>query len=246
MTTRPWPLWRFQRRSMAGISSLQGSHQVAQRLRKTTLPLKSARLSVPPSSAATLKSLACCGRLGLMRSSARAGSSAAPAGSAAQTRNTKTCEAKRHMAPRVYTAPARLSCVPAFMVGYRASMAVTIIADDLTGACDAGALFAGRGPVGVFVTPDLPDARLRAAAGLEARLRGGRVFKKIDSTVRGNVAAELEALMSATDAMTALVSPAFPGQGRTVIQGFLSVHGVLAHEGPVGRDADYPGASSDL
>jgi len=25
-------------------------------------------------------------------------------------------------------------------------MAVTIIADDLTGACDAGALFGGRGP----------------------------------------------------------------------------------------------------
>jgi len=43
-------------------------------------------------------------------------------------------------------------------------MAVTIIADDLSGACDAGALFAGRGPVGVFVAPDLPDARRHAAA----------------------------------------------------------------------------------
>jgi len=43
-------------------------------------------------------------------------------------------------------------------------MAVTIIADDLTGACDAGALFGGRGPVGVFVSPELPDARWPAAA----------------------------------------------------------------------------------
>ena len=147
-------------------------------------------------------------------------------------------------------------------------MAVTIIADDLSGACDAGALFAGHGPVGVFVAPDLPGAgrpaaavdtesrtlpppdaaaRVRgAAAGLQARLRGGRVFKKIDSTVRGNVAAELDALMSATDAPTALLCPAFPGQGRTVVHGLLSVHGVLAHEGPAGRDPDYPGASSDL
>jgi len=147
-------------------------------------------------------------------------------------------------------------------------MAVTIIADDLSGACDAGALFAGRGPVGVFVAPDLPDARRPAAAvdtesralppldaaarvrdaaaGLEARLRDGRVFKKIDSTVRGNVAAELDALMSATGAGTALVCPAFPGQGRTVVHGLLSVHGVPAHEGPAGRDPDYPGASSDL
>ena len=98
-------------------------------------------------------------------------------------------------------------------------MAVTIIADDLTGACDAGALFAGRGPVGVFVAPELPGARWpaaavdcetralspadaaarvrRAATGLEARLHGGRIFKKIDSTFRGPVAAELDALMDA-------------------------------------------------
>jgi len=147
-------------------------------------------------------------------------------------------------------------------------MAVTIIADDLSGACDAGALFAGRGPVGVFVAPRLPEAgrpaaavdtesrtlpppdaavRVRgAAAGLEARLRGGRVFKKIDSTVRGNVAAEVDALMSATGATTALVCPAFPAQGRTVVRGLLSVHGIPAHEGPAGRDPAYPGASSDL
>src|SRR3970040_43656 len=52
--------------------------------------------------------------------------------------------------------------------------------------------------------------------------------------------------MSATGATTALVCPAFPGQGRPVVHGLLSVHGVLAHEGPAGRDPDYPGASSDL
>ena len=147
-------------------------------------------------------------------------------------------------------------------------MAVTIIADDLTGACDAGALFAGRGPVGVFVAPELPDARWPAAAvdtesralppaaaaervrravdGLEARLGGGRMFKKLDSTVRGPVAAELEALMGASGARTALVCPAFPAQGRTVRDGVLSVFGQPAHEGPAGRDPDYPGPTSDL
>jgi hypothetical protein len=31
-----------------------------------------------------------------------------------------------------------------------ASQVVTIIADDLTGACDTGCLFAGSGPVGVL------------------------------------------------------------------------------------------------
>ena len=147
-------------------------------------------------------------------------------------------------------------------------MAVTIIADDLSGACDAGALFAGRGPVGVFVAPELPDARWPAAAvdtesraltpaaaaervrravyGLEARLGGGRIFKKLDSTVRGPVAAELDALMGATGAATALVCPAFPAQGRTLRDGVLSVFGQRAHESPAGRDPDYPGRTSDL
>ena len=40
------------------------------------------------------------------------------------------------------------------VIRYTASMVVTIIADDLTGACDTGALFAGHGPVGVFVAPE--------------------------------------------------------------------------------------------
>ena len=147
-------------------------------------------------------------------------------------------------------------------------MAVTIIADDLSGACDAGALFAGHGPVGVFVAPELPDARWPAAAvdtesralppaaaadrvrhaadGLEAGRRRGRLFKKLDSTVRGPVAAELDALMGATGAATALVCPAFPAQGRTVRDGVLSVFGQPAHESPAGRDPDYPGPTSDL
>ena len=147
-------------------------------------------------------------------------------------------------------------------------MAVTIIADDLSGACDAGALFAGRGPVGVFVAPELPDARWpaaavdtesralppaaaaervrRAADGLEARLGAGRIFKKLDSTVRGPVAAEIWALMGGSGATTALVCPAFPAQGRTVRDGVLSVFGQPAHESPTGRDPDYPGPTSDL
>jgi uncharacterized protein YgbK (DUF1537 family) len=147
-------------------------------------------------------------------------------------------------------------------------MAVTIIADDLTGACDAGALFAGHGPVGVFIAPDLPDARWPAAAvdcesrslpaadaaarvrrtarGLESRLTGGRIFKKIDSTFRGAVAAELDALLDAAGATIALVCPAFPAQGRTVCDGVLTVHGLPAHQTSTGSDPDYPTASSDL
>ena len=147
-------------------------------------------------------------------------------------------------------------------------MGVTIIADDLTGACDTGALFAGQGPVGVFVAPELPGpdvdaaaldietralsapeaarAMRRLTAATRARLVDHPVFKKIDSTFRGPIAAELDALVEGVDARAALVCPAFPAQGRTVVHGLLSVHGVPAHESAIGLDPDYPGATSDV
>jgi uncharacterized protein YgbK (DUF1537 family) len=147
-------------------------------------------------------------------------------------------------------------------------MAATLIADDLTGACDAGALFAGRGTVGVFVdaaavdpardvaavdteTRALPAveaaARVRAAAErLGPRLRAGLLFKKIDSTFRGAVGDELDALLSATRRPTALVCPAFPAQGRTVAGGCLRVHGTPVHASAIGRDPAYPGDTSDV
>jgi 4-hydroxythreonine-4-phosphate dehydrogenase len=146
-------------------------------------------------------------------------------------------------------------------------MPVTVIADDLTGACDAGALFAGRSPVPVFVGALAPSADWPAAAvdiesrGLEAAeaaarmrrtvaglagRRDGTVFKKIDSTFRGPIASELAALLEAMRASTVLVCPAFPAQGRTVLNGMLLVDGVPAHETPVGLDSAYPGPLSDL
>src|SRR6266511_2397722 len=101
------------------------------------------------------------------------------------------------------------------------SQVVTIIADDLTGACDTGCLFAGPGPVGVLAAPALPaadsgvitpvvtvDTESRAlppreaaaaihaaARSLGGRLADGRVFKKIDSTLRGAAGVELTALL---------------------------------------------------
>ena len=41
---------------------------------------------------------------------------------------------------------------------------VTLVADDLTGACDAGALFAGRGPVAIVVDPASPGLEWPVAA----------------------------------------------------------------------------------
>src|SRR5258705_480938 len=100
----------------------------------------------------------------------------------------------------------------------------TIVADDLTGACDTGALFAARGPVPVTVWPDPPlhapvtvvdtesrtldpvDAA-RRVSGVARNLARTRFFKKIDSTLRGPIGAELDALLE-LDAPPLLVGAA--------------------------------------
>jgi D-threonate/D-erythronate kinase len=141
-------------------------------------------------------------------------------------------------------------------------MLLTILADDLTGACDTGALFTGRGPVAVFVDPDAPGAewpvaaldietralpagaipaRIERAAGrLRPRVEAGRLFKKIDSTMRGHVGVELDALLATTRLECALVCSAFPEQGRRIDHGVLTVDGRPAHETAIGQDPAYP------
>jgi len=125
-------------------------------------------------------------------------------------------------------------------------MALIIVADDLTGACDAGTLFAGKAPVPVTVWPDPPVAaevavvdtesrRLDRAAATDrvsdaAAQRAGATswFKKIDSTLRGHVGAEIVALLQATRTPSAVACPAFPSEGRTVLDRVLRVDGTAA------------------
>src|SRR5262245_14244315 len=147
-------------------------------------------------------------------------------------------------------------------------VAITLIADDLTGACDAGAMFAGRGPVSVVlgsgavdrarpvVALDTESRALPADAArrlvratahrLAGRLAEGVLFKKIDSTLRGPVGDEIDALQEASGRRIALVCPPFPGQGRTVRNGVLRVGDTPAHLSAVGRDPAYPAGTSSL
>lgn len=136
-------------------------------------------------------------------------------------------------------------------------MTLAILADDLTGACDTGSLFAGAGAVPVAVWPSVASNDPSLAADAPGRSRGDRVrvvdtesrrlsasdaaarvtraaracaparyFKKIDSTFRGRIGAEVEALMTSARATRALVCPAFPAQRRTVVDRQLLVDGV--------------------
>ncbi len=133
----------------------------------------------------------------------------------------------------------------------RAPLQLAIIADDLTGACDTAACFAGSGLKTIvaltsdYLTDQMPPAQVVAVstesrhgsadAAMEATRRAAEVtlsqgrptliYKKIDSTLRGHAGPELRAVAQACGAGRILVAPAFPDQGRTTVNGWQYVQG---------------------
>ncbi|WP_168801035.1 four-carbon acid sugar kinase family protein [Peteryoungia ipomoeae] len=123
---------------------------------------------------------------------------------------------------------------------------LVIIADDLTGALDTAAPFAARGlhtqvaltadavPAGLLHKPDvlsinLASREMSPADALRLMLKAVgalppdvTLFKKIDSRLKGHVAAELDGI----DYRRALVAPAIPSFGRFVRGGHVEGFGV--------------------
>jgi D-threonate/D-erythronate kinase len=108
-----------------------------------------------------------------------------------------------------------------------------LLADDLTGALDTAAEFVGLcGPVETIWSRNAPngaasiafdsgtrerdrDEAVAAVAALGCRLREGTIaYKKVDSLMRGNWAAEFAACFRAGGWRRAIVAPAFAYQGR--------------------------------
>lgn len=127
----------------------------------------------------------------------------------------------------------------------RSIFPLALIADDLTGALDAAAAFCADGlSVVVATRPEAYSAALdtgaevvalstnsRDGSAQEAQARvaravaqsaGRRIFKKIDSRLKGYVAAELAPFAD----VPLLVAPALPAFGRTVENGYLTGFGV--------------------
>ena len=71
-------------------------------------------------------------------------------------------------------------------------------------------------------------------------------FKKIDSTLRGQVGAEIDALMGEYRFTCAVLCPAFPANGRTMRGGNLLVNGLPASVGAVGKDLLTPVLESHI
>ncbi|GAC1409085.1 MAG: four-carbon acid sugar kinase family protein [Burkholderiaceae bacterium] len=135
-----------------------------------------------------------------------------------------------------------------------------IVADDLSGAADCALGFVKAGmPATVLLhqepgpiadgaaTPilaiDADTRNMQPAAAAQAQgailqrhlTPGQPLYKKIDSTLRGNVAAELAPFIAL--AGTALVAPAFPQAGRTTRGGYQFVHGVRLDNTTIWRNA---------
>jgi uncharacterized protein YgbK (DUF1537 family) len=146
-----------------------------------------------------------------------------------------------------------------------------IIADDLTGAADCAIAFAKRGRESVVtwnkqeyagsvpvLSVDTATRRLspeqaakRQTEVLAAHFHPGlRLYKKIDSTVRGQPAAELAALLAFSKShgncrqRLGIVAPAFPATGRATVNGSIIMGGLPLEQTPLwARDHTYTSAS---
>jgi len=149
---------------------------------------------------------------------------------------------------------------------------VLALADDLTGALETGAKFAGNGlstlvtterelrPAGMndavqvlvidtetrHVKPDEAAAVIRSLAGAARGLALRFLYKKTDSTLRGNIGAELGALSAAWPDSPLVYVPAYPRMGRTVRRGHLFVDGVRVSETAFAGDPRNPAVESHI
>ena len=145
---------------------------------------------------------------------------------------------------------------------------IGILADDLTGAMDGGLQLAVRG-IGVRVlmrayhdtsfsgavvldtesrniSSELASQAVRQsvlffqAAGIDIW------YKKIDSTLRGNLGIELEELLNVSRRHAVLLAPALPHAGRTTMEGRHFLNGVPIDETELATDPKTPVTSSRI
>src|SRR5699024_1558114 len=72
------------------------------------------------------------------------------------------------------------------------------------------------------------------------------IYKKIDSTLRGNIGAEIEAALTASGAKLAIVVPAIPAAGRVTRDGQCYVNHIPLLETEFARDPKTPISSSAI
>ena len=148
---------------------------------------------------------------------------------------------------------------------------LAIIADDLSSATDCGAQVIRSGlsvvvPLGGYSLPtqarmaqvisidtdsrSLPadQAYVKVRAATQQLVAEGwmEFYKSVDSTLRGNLGAEIEAVMDIVRPDCAVIAPAFPKYGRTTVEGVQYLHGLPLHETEFGTDPTAPVRDADI
>ena len=149
---------------------------------------------------------------------------------------------------------------------------VGIIADDLTGANDTALQFMLNGAetnilLNTTVKPTSTHPRQVWAISTESRnidaqealvkvknatefftekINPDFIYKKIDSTVRGNIAIEALAILNVLNWDAAIVIPAFPQEGRTTVGGYHLLKGIPIERTEMAIDPHSPITESHL
>jgi uncharacterized protein YgbK (DUF1537 family) len=143
---------------------------------------------------------------------------------------------------------------------------ILVIADDLSGAAELAAIAAARGLVAEVHREFDPssradviaidtDTRQPHAENVAAKIselathpafQQSRVFKKVDSVLRGYPRIEIEALLGALNRERAVLIPANPSRGRTIVEGKLLVEGIPLDQTGFASDGEFPRHSSSI
>jgi D-threonate/D-erythronate kinase len=148
---------------------------------------------------------------------------------------------------------------------------LAIIADDLSSATDCGAQVARSGqpvvvPLSGYALPaqagnasvisidtnsrsvsaEQAYATVKEAATSLAAAGWQHFYKSVDSTLRGNLGAEIDAVMDVTHPDCAIVAPAFPKYGRTTRSGVQYLHGKPLNQTEFGTDPTAPVREADI
>ena len=146
---------------------------------------------------------------------------------------------------------------------------IVIIADDFTSAMDNGAGFSEKGLKTVIITDihhiekafnnvdvlvidtesrlDKKEDAFQKVMKIAKILNNYRIdyiYKTIDSTLRGNIGAEIEALMDATRRDLCFVAPAYPTNGRTTVGAMQFYHWVPLENTEFSQDPITPVSQS--
>lgn len=145
-----------------------------------------------------------------------------------------------------------------------------VVADDLTGANDTGVQFARQGlytevmldgtplPSSTGAAVVVVDTNSRTLAPQEAYHKVKKAasqahsagfchyYKKLDSTLRGNVGVELKAILDLGLHDFAFVMPAFPRNGRTTVGGCHLLKGIPLAATEIARDPKCPVRETSL